>query len=233
MRSTVVWLNSPLRFFSLCAVTWWSTSHRVLQLLQHGLNEALQQRHQSVGRAQASTWRHVDEGRPPLTVIQRAVVRKLTQVPKEGGQSVWSHIPERPNMSKETDVCCTCQRLLSKPHPSLLVWTLWRRPSCWWASPVSLVLPPHSSDSQDRSRTRLCLCSRCSSLFAPERWHWSLWLRQGVQQTGTHEHRGQSELSTFSYHNPMHFSLYIPTRRAADIEDIEIMFFVSVIFIGS
>lgn len=61
----------------------WLPEWRVPQLVKHGLNEALQQRHQSVSGAQAARWGYMDEGRSPLTVIERAVICKVTKVPVE------------------------------------------------------------------------------------------------------------------------------------------------------
>lgn len=73
----VVW-NVIRRTRSLRMPAW-----RVLQLVQHRLNEGLQKRYQSVSWGQAARWGHMDEGCSPFTVIQWAVIGKITQVPEE------------------------------------------------------------------------------------------------------------------------------------------------------
>lgn len=61
----------------------WMPAWRALQLLQHGLNEGLQKGYQSVSWGQAARWGHMDEGCSPFTMIQWAVIGKITQVPEE------------------------------------------------------------------------------------------------------------------------------------------------------
>lgn len=101
---------------------------RVHQLGQHGPQEALQDRHQPVSRSQAAGWWKVDEGRSPLTMIEWAVISKITQIPEEERrhgslhflQSTWmqhctSHIP--PGVSGIKDVhSCPFQLLPDGPH---------------------------------------------------------------------------------------------------------------------
>lgn len=80
-EATQVW-NVILRRSTLLRLPIW----RVLQLVEHDLNEALEQRYQSVSWGQAARWGHMDEGCSPLTMIQRAVICKITQVPEEEDQ---------------------------------------------------------------------------------------------------------------------------------------------------
>lgn len=153
---------------------------------QHGPDEGLQQRYQSVSWGQATRRGYVDEGRPPLPVVQWAVIRKIAQVSEIDRKHDLIVLSDSAHTS-DTEAY-TCQRLLNKQHPSLLLlWAVWKQPSCQWLSRVPLVLRPRSSDLRDSARARLCLCSLCSSPFAPTWRRWSLWLCPDVQQTGTHK----------------------------------------------
>lgn len=76
---------------------------RLLQLFQHGLNKSLEQGYQSVSWGQAARWRHVDEGCPPLTVIQWAIICKIAQVPKRRHKQLLYLI--------FSSVCCRCRNM--------------------------------------------------------------------------------------------------------------------------
>lgn len=140
------WINKWMRAKSLFPETpsyvWWleglaGCGRQVLQLGQHGSEEGLQEWHQPVSRSQAARWWKVDEGRSPVTMIEWAVISKITQIPEEEWrhgflhflQSPWmqhrsSHIP--PSVSGIKDVhSCLFQLLPDGPHINERVQFLW------------------------------------------------------------------------------------------------------------
>lgn len=119
-RLCVVWNVIIGRSSSLWLPVW-----RVLQLVQHGLNEGLQQRYQSVSWGQAARWRCMDEGCSPLSMIQWAVIGKITQVPQEEDRKLYLIYLSVLKQSWQVDACSCNRRLpasisgIKDVHPCL------------------------------------------------------------------------------------------------------------------